>query len=164
MNKPIRIVAMGLPKAGKTTFLAALWHVTESEEVAGTLKLERISDDAKHLNSIKNDWLRFQPMVRTVPGQEQSASLLLCEPTKGKIGELIFPDLSGESFEAAWAERYWSEEYDRIVSGAESLLVFIHPTVKEPYTVADIQKLAEAALAGEFSGDQQTEGQTGRRC
>src|SRR5690242_10210428 len=120
------LIAMGLPEAGKTTFLAALWHVTESEEVPGSLRLERISENAKHLNSIKNDWLSFKRVGRTVPGQEQSTTLWLREQS-GAIGEVVFPDLSGESYRGAWKERHWTREYDRLISDADSVLLFLNP-------------------------------------
>jgi len=140
------LLAIGLPEAGKTTFLAALWHVTEREEVPSSLRLEKISDNAKHLNSIKNDWLSFTKVVRTVPGQEQSATLWLRDEV-GTIGEVVFPDLSGESFQGAWEERHWTNEYDQLVASAEALLLFVHPgTLKEPYTIAEMQRIAEAAF------------------
>jgi hypothetical protein len=143
------LVAIGLPETGKTTFLAALWHVTEREEVPGSLRLEKISENAKHLNSIKNDWLSFKRVVRTVPGQEQSATLWLREES-GVIGEVVFPDLSGESFQGAWEERHWTKEYNQLIADAGSLLLFIHPgTLREPYTIAEMQKMAEAAFPEE---------------
>src|ERR1700733_7707393 len=145
------LVAIGLPEAGKTTFLAALWHVTEREEVPGSLRLEKISENAKHLNSIKNDWLSFKRVVRTVPGQEQSAMLWL-RGESGVIGEVVFPDLSGESFQGAWEERHWSKEYNQLIADAGSMLLFVHPgTLREPYTIAEMQKMAEAAFPEENS-------------
>jgi len=143
------VLGIGLPEAGKTTFLAALWHVTESEEVPGALRLERISENAKHLNSIRNDWLRLERVVRTVPGQEQPTTLWLRDE-RGPVGEVLFPDLSGESFEGAWKDRHWTNEYDEFVSVADSFLVFVHPgTLKEPYTIAEMQRMAEAAFPEE---------------
>lgn len=140
------LLAMGLPETGKTTFLAALWHVTESEEVPGSLRLERLSENAKHLNSIKNDWLSFNRVGRTVPGQEQSATLWFRDE-EGVIGEVAFPDLSGESFQGAWKERHWTKEYDQLIRGAGGLLLFLHPaTLKEPYTIAEMQRIAQAAI------------------
>ncbi|MCI0718249.1 MAG: hypothetical protein L0338_04655 [Acidobacteria bacterium] len=146
------VLGIGLPEAGKTTFLAALWHVTESEEVHGALRLERISENAKHLNSIRNDWLQLERVVRTVPGQEQPTTLWLRDE-RGPVGEVLFPDLSGESFEGAWKDRHWTKDYDESVSRADSLLVFVHPgTLKEPYTIAEMQRLAEAAFPEENQG------------
>jgi hypothetical protein len=140
------LFAMGLPEAGKTTFLAALWHVAESGEVPGSLSLIRISENAKHLNSIRSDWLSFSPLVRTVPGQEQTATLWLRDGS-GTIGEVVFPDLSGESFQGAWEERHWTKEYDQLVKDAEGLLLFLNPsTLKEPYTISELQRMTQAAI------------------
>jgi hypothetical protein len=148
-----KLVAVGLPRTGKTTFLAALWHVTESEEITGSLRLERISDEAKHLNEIRNDWLSFQPVGRTVPGQDQSVSLWL-RNEQGAVGEIAFPDLSGEAFEQAWTGRHWPTEYDEHIADAGGLLLFIHPgTVKEPISIRETQRMAEAAIPEEAEAD-----------
>jgi hypothetical protein len=144
------ILSIGLPEVGKTTFLAALWHVTESGEVPTSLSLERISENAKHLNSIRSDWLRLEKVGRTIPGQEQPTTLWL-RNDHGVVGEVLFPDLSGESFEGAWAERHWTKEYNQLVSDADGLLVFVHPeTLKEPFTIAEMQRMAEAAIPEEY--------------
>ncbi len=146
------ILSIGLPEVGKTTFLAALWHVAESGEVPASLSLERISENAKHLNSIRSDWLRLEKVGRTIPGQEQPTTLWLRDD-RGGVGEVLFPDLSGESFEGAWAERHWTKEYDQLVSAADGLLVFVHPeTLKEPFTIAEMQRMAEAAIPEEEQG------------
>jgi stage III sporulation protein SpoIIIAA len=47
---------IGLPETGKTTFLAALWHVVTSEEVNESLRLERLHGDSKYLNEISAKW------------------------------------------------------------------------------------------------------------
>jgi len=148
-----KLVAIGLPETGKTTFLAALWHVTESEDVQGSLRLERISEEAKHLNNIRNEWLSFQRVTRTIPGQEQPVSLLL-RNEQGAVGQVAFPDLSGEEFEKAWTERNWPRIYDEHITTARGFLLFIHPgTVKEPTSIADMQKLAEAAFPDDAEPD-----------
>jgi len=140
-----KLVAIGLPEAGKTTFLAALWHETESEEVKESLRLEKISDEATHLNNIRAEWLSFKPVTRTVQGQEQPVSLWF-RNEQAVIGEVSFPDLSGEEFRQAWKERHWATEYDQLIGNAKGLLLFIHPNgVKEPMSIADVQRLAEAA-------------------
>jgi hypothetical protein len=140
-----KLVAIGLPEGGKTTFLAALWHLTESEEVKGSLHLERISDEATHLNNIRTEWLSFKPVTRTVQGQEQAVSLWF-RNEQAVIGEVSFPDLSGEEFQQAWKDRHWATEYDQLIGSAKGLLLFIHPNgVKEPMSIADVQRLAEAA-------------------
>jgi hypothetical protein len=150
MSDKSRLLVIGLPETGKTTFLAATWHVATSDEVPGSLRLQRISEDAKHLNTIKNDWVRFKPVGRTVPGQEQSVSFWFKEEKGRTVGEVIFPDLSGETFRHQWADQQWTPEYGELVESAGSLLLFIHPSkVKEPYTIAQLQRMAQAAFPEE---------------
>jgi hypothetical protein len=148
-----KLVAIGLPETGKTTFLAALWHVAESEEVPGSLRLQKISDEAKHLNNIRSEWLSFRPVTRTIPGQEQPVSFWF-RNEQNDIGELAFPDLSGEEFKEAWKGRHWPKSYDDSIADATALLLFIHPdTVKEPISISDLQKLAEVVLPKEAEAD-----------
>lgn len=147
MSSVPRLLVMGLPEVGKTTFLAALWHVTESEEIPSALCLSRISESAKHLNTITNDWLQYRPMNRTVPEQEEYSSLWLKEKDGREIGEVVFSDLSGETFRDQWKNREWSSAYASLVGDASAILLFLHPDqVKEPFTITEIQKLTEAAF------------------
>ena len=122
-----QLLALGFPEAGKTTFLAALWHVTESEEIPESLCLERLSGDAQYLNRIKNDWLLCQKVKPTIPGHEEYPSLWLRDKVKGLIGEVSFPDLAGEFFMKAWVKRRWSLKYDSLVTSANGLLLFVNP-------------------------------------
>jgi hypothetical protein len=149
-----QLLAIGFPEAGKTTFLAALWHVVESEEIEQSLCLERLSGDAQYLNSIKNDWLRCQKVKPTIPGKEEFPSLWLRDRVKGAVGQVDFPDLAGEFFTRAWVNRRWSVQYDSIVTNANSLLLFISPfKVNDPYTISDVELIGEAALHEEISVD-----------
>jgi hypothetical protein len=92
-------------------------------------------------------------VTRTIPGQEQPVSLWFRDE-QNDIGELAFPDLSGEEFKEAWKQRHWPRSYDDSIADATALLLFIHPdTVKEPISISDLQKLAEAALPQEAEAD-----------
>ena len=43
--RKVHHLMMGLPQAGKTTFLAAMWHVLCGDDVNGALKLVRFTGD-----------------------------------------------------------------------------------------------------------------------
>ena len=58
-------VIIGLPASGKTTFLAALWHVIEADETECRLKLNRYEGDLKYLNAIAQAWRTFNKVPRT---------------------------------------------------------------------------------------------------
>jgi hypothetical protein len=150
METSSSLLVVGLAGTGKTTFLAALWHVAESQEVDGALQLVKISDEAKHLNSVKNDWLLFRSVVRSILAPSAPVSLWLKEHNGNTQGEVVFPDPSGEMFGDQWKNRQWTSEYDRLVQTADSVLLFVNPCrVKEPYTIAEMQRLAEAAFPEE---------------
>jgi GTPase SAR1 family protein len=58
------VVICGLPESGKTTFLAALWHVVfERANPDAHLKFDSLSyGDHTHLNAIMRRWL-IVPLV-----------------------------------------------------------------------------------------------------
>jgi len=143
------LLVIGLPETGKTTFLAALWHVAGSEEVPASLRLRRLSDDSRYLNSIKNDWHLCQPSTRSIMVSERSGKLWLHDPGREDIGEVVFPDLAGEEFRDQWKIRQWSTDYHNLAQTARQLLLFVHPEkVVEPLTVAEVQQLAATAFNG----------------
>jgi hypothetical protein len=48
--EPFQCLMLGLPKAGKTTFLAALWHVLKPGEIPGSLLMGPREGDQEYLN------------------------------------------------------------------------------------------------------------------
>lgn len=118
---------IGLPATGKTTFLAALWHVVTSKELPDSLQLLRLEGNRKHLNIIRTAWLQFREVGRTVSTTEEIVSMKLGQPGANDHAQLVFPDLSGESFRKQWVERKWTREYADLVADASGILLFVHP-------------------------------------
>lgn len=141
---------IGLPATGKTTFLAALWHVVDSEEIPGSLRLQMLDGDRTYLNKIRNDWLSCRPLDRTTITAEQLVSMQLTEPVTGRTAEVFFPDMSGESFRLQWTDRSWTQEYARLVSDAMGVLLFVHPKeVVEPMRIDLADSLVDELDADE---------------
>ncbi|HXJ37629.1 MAG TPA: hypothetical protein VNH18_00050, partial [Bryobacteraceae bacterium] len=148
------LLTIGLPESGKTTYLAALWHVAESEEVPGALQLDRLSDEIQHLNMIKNDWLLCQNVGRSSLAAEQFPTLWLKCPTTEAAGEIVFPDLDGELFRDQWKARQWPTTYDEVVKRTDKILLFIHPEkVIEPLSVRDMQRLIDVSIGRDPMND-----------
>jgi hypothetical protein len=124
---------VGLPQTGKTTFLAALWHVLEEGGSAASLHLKRLQPDRTYLNRIRKSWQSCTTLERTTLHNEEYVTLLLEGKESGEI-ELTVPDLSGEAFELQVRERRWTVKYDTLVCGADGVLMFVHPDViwKDP--------------------------------
>lgn len=68
---------MGAPNAGKSTYLAALWHSVIQTEMPIKFKLKRMEKDTQYLYSLEKKWLAVEPLERTVIGQEVSELTLL---------------------------------------------------------------------------------------
>lgn len=119
-------IMIGLPKAGKTTFLAALWHVLESEELPETLRLERLHGDQSYLSEIRRKWLVCQQLERTFINTEQVVSMVLHDPRRGLTTEMVIPDPSGESFRLQWQEQTCTRQYHELAKAATGALLFVN--------------------------------------
>lgn len=112
MNRKIFI--MGAPNAGKSTYLAALWHSVIQTEMPIKFKLKRMEKDTQYLYSLEKKWLAVEPLERTVIGQEVSELTLLLTDGNQDL-EVEFPDLSGETFQNIYENREMSQHlYQKI--------------------------------------------------
>lgn len=120
---------LGLPATGKSTFLAALWHVIESNRdgLGCSLALEELDDDCQYVNSLSKEWRECEDVARTRPENEQTARVVVREKSSGRRVALRFPDLSGETFRDQWEKRFWTPEYVELLSAVSGLLLFVHP-------------------------------------
>lgn len=135
-------LVIGLPSAGKTTFLAALWHVAESEEVEGTLRLTQLTGDTEHLNRIRADWLACRDVGRTTSQSEKLVTMVLRDDACSATAAVTFPDMSGESFETQWKDRRCTPEYLELARGASGVILFVHPKhVREGTRIDEADRL-----------------------
>ncbi len=140
-------LVVGLPESGKTTFIAALWHVVVSGEIPSSLRLHTLDGDRTHLNKIRDAWLACEPVPRTSQHAEEHVRMLLKDNTD-QLTEVWFPDMSGESFQDQWEHRQWPSAYDEIVLQADSVLMFVHPDrIVEPLRISTVNAMASALPA-----------------
>lgn len=138
-----RQLILGLPESGKTTFIAALWHVVQSNEVASALRIHKFDGDRTHLNKLQNAWLRCEPVTRTSQQADAIVRMSLEDTATGAVIELSLPDMSGETFREQWAYRQWSKDYDTMVEQADGALLFVHPrSLVEPIRIETVNQLA----------------------
>ena len=98
MSTGSRLLLLGLRGSGKTTFLAALWHLLEAGEIPSALTLDSLQPDRSYLNRIRNSWLSAKEVGRTSIRTVESVSLSLREGSTNKRVEITIPDLSGDPF------------------------------------------------------------------
>ena len=145
------IVVLGLPGSGKTTFLAALWHLLTSDEVKTQLNLASLkAGESAHLNEIAALWRRAKVQERTLHAGDRTVTMSLRNGAASEF-QLSFPDLAGESFQRMWEARECAPEVAASLRSA-NVLLFIHADkIKAPGWIADDTEDVEAlgGLPGE---------------
>ena len=134
---------IGPPSSGKTTFLAAFWHVIVSRDVDGALALENLEAPVEHLNELRGRWLRFEVANRTSSNAEEIATIRI-KPSEGESGaEIVVPDLAGESIRRSLVDRQWAADFADFVHGSTGVLLFVHPEkIRQPWSILEAMEVA----------------------
>ena len=127
MSAAPKHLMIGLKGSGKTTFLAALWHLLESDESATLLRARHLIDDREYLNRIRDSWLSLRDVGRTSMRAEQELTLPLQDSRNNATFDVTLPDLSGESYRVQWSERHTSDKFAALARHCSGLLIFVHP-------------------------------------
>lgn len=137
---------VGLPLSGKTTFLAAVWHLIDAGEVKTKLVLDKLVGDNAYLNLITDAWRKCEEVPRTSRASETKMTIHLhARDTDLKIA-LGFPDLSGESFEEQFADRACTADYVSGFAGEGGVLLFVSANRRsDGMTIVDIGPAIEGA-------------------
>ena len=123
-------VIIGLPASGKTTFLAALWHLVEAGEADCRLKLGNYEGDLAYLNRIAEAWRTFKPVPRTSQIGDADVVIELVDRETGAAASAFFPDLAGETFDIQVESRRCKPELIERIAADDGLLLFISADVK----------------------------------
>lgn len=138
------VVIIGLPASGKTTFLAALWHLITARDVETALRFGGLqAGDASHLNAIASRWRDAKVQDRTAVAGNRLVSMKLID-LAGSIVRVTFPDVPGEAYRRMWEDRDCEPEIAEILR-ADGVLMFVHAdTIQAPKWVADEVALSKA--------------------
>ncbi len=148
---------MGLPASGKTTFLAALWHLVEANEAKCRLKLHGCDGDFTYLNIIAEAWRDFEPVPRTSQVGDKDVTIQLIDTETNVRAQAFFPDLAGETFDRQVEERVCKPEFIDAVSQNRGILFFINADVKEDSLSINELNARIPAEVSEVTSDSNTE-------
>lgn len=134
---------MGLPGSGKTTYLAALWHLVSEDEIDSKLTYVSLeAGNADHLHKIASRWREAKKQERTSVAGDKLVSMIL-KAEGGEPQTVTFPDIAGEAFSQMWGER----DCDETIAGwlkQPGVLLFIHADkVTAPKWVVNEKLLSE---------------------
>jgi Double-GTPase 1 len=143
----------GFPGSGKTSYLAALWHLITTGAEPTALKFDSLRNgDATHLNEIAARWRRGLKQIRTETPSSKLVSMNL-KNEQGDVMRLTLPDMSGESYRDMYEARECAPAVAEFLEGSEGMLLLVHAdNIKQPImvttVVAQSQSLGSAMVAG----------------
>ncbi|MES2654587.1 MAG: hypothetical protein V4620_03305 [Bacteroidota bacterium] len=149
MNGNKKILMAGLPEAGKTTFVAALWNYLNnvSDDKAfsiGTLA----NNDIEYLNNISGKWASYDVVGRNTGdlSSVQNIKMNLLRTGGGEV-TLEVPDIAGEFFRDLFEQRQWPLEYDTLLSEITGVILFIRSSDENntPKLIKQVQNLTQVA-------------------
>lgn len=147
MSNSTNLLFVGLPQSGKTTYLAALWHVLEDQSSTTKLKLKQLSGDRTYLNLIVEAWRACTPVPRTTLQTDDTTVALHLEGDGFGEFTLSVPDLSGEAFEQQIEHRKMTAAHAALFRGANGVILFVHPDVKKGTQISDQDQIT-ASIGG----------------
>jgi hypothetical protein len=131
------VVVIGLPGAGKTTYLAALWHLVTANDIATKLKLSRLgAGSRKHLNDIASRWQNATQQDRTFLQGLKLVQMHLSDD-QGRDIRVTFPDVPGEEYRRMWEDREIDADVQQTLN-SHGVAFFIHADkINQPNWVVD---------------------------
>lgn len=147
------ITIAGFSDVGKTTLLAALWHVlTSSGEVPEALTLAKPPKEAAHLNALRDKWQSCEPVPHTFVASEQILALELARADGEHLGTVVLPDLAGETFTAQWTQRQSHGAMAALFRDSCGVLLLVHSTkIHQPERLRDQSAVASMLEVGATS-------------
>lgn len=159
MSNSKNLLFVGLPQSGKTTYLAALWHVLEDQSTATKLKRTQNSVDRTYLNLIAEAWRAFTPVPRTTVQIDDTPVTLHLEEDGFGDFTLTVPDLSGEVFEQQIEHRTMTSAHAALFREANGVLLFVHPDVEQGTQISEHDQMT-ASIKGATEAPSDINGHT----
>lgn len=139
MNTSKSCFIIGLPAAGKTSYLAALAYSLEQQNIPTKLQWKSFSGNQQYLTKLAEKWLTAEPVDRTSFSLEQrSLSWCLSDDDDNKYN-ISFPDLSGETFQKQYVDREIDSALAKMIVASDGLILFINPQgIIEPTLISQL--------------------------
>lgn len=160
-NKNILIA--GLPEAGKSTYIAALWATTKRTNCSYELSLSEKPNDADYLNKLSDKWLIAEPVDRTLNEVPENITLKWEKKITKELVSLTIPDFKGEIFTKLISGDASQVIHDSFIN-SKAAIVFINdmdpgtldgetgdktedsPSVNDVFTIESMSKLTQNIL------------------
>ncbi|QDG74807.1 hypothetical protein [Labrenzia sp. PHM005] len=136
---------IGLPESGKTTLLAAIWHMVREPGSVTALKFDGLNQgNYEHLNGLAKRWRAAKKQQRTQTSGLKVVRMNLKNDV-GKSIEISFPDMPGEDFSRMWEKRELDESMGDMLSAEAIVLLINGDTIKFPTWIVEQNAIAKGA-------------------
>ncbi|KAA6332730.1 hypothetical protein EZS27_018789 [termite gut metagenome] len=99
MENTKKCLIVGLPNAGKSTYIGAFWAIEKDGDTGHKLTCKEYPSDTTYLDALKKNWLEQTIVGRTVNIEPQEIHLKLHSETTENTLDLHIPDFKGEAFQ-----------------------------------------------------------------
>lgn len=149
------ITICGFPESGKTTYLAALWHLVTARADQTSLRFASLRNgDASHLNELAARWRDGLTQIRTDIRSKQLVTMNLLDGSNASL-RLTFPDLSGESYRVMFEDRDCAPAVAEVLNRGEGMLFFVHADrIRQPHLVVNVVSQSNALGSSIPSGQE----------
>jgi len=158
--KQRKCLIAGLPDAGKSTYLGALWYVINNDPNKDSFMLKASEnnppENVEQLVHLSNKWMRVEDMDRTSVDVSNNISFNLTPNEGGEDFVLNVPDFKGESIRQVITMNQ-PKEFDEWCESSDTLL-FLMSDVK-PGRFADDYYIDEDEVEEEKTSQQDTPSQ-----
>src|SRR5665213_3170869 len=148
-----QLMMIGLPSSGKTTFLAAFWHMVDQASTGCSLAVDRLEGERKYLNQIRDAWLEYKPVPRNLVDSQKMVAMALKSTANGNKVVLKIPDLSGETYRQQWSKRQVTIGYDDFLKTSQGALLFVGLDVVKAHRIDMLDELS-GLVPGAAGSDQ----------
>lgn len=130
-ENPQRILVLGLPETGKSSYVQAVDEVLKHPRAKDALCSEGLANDRSYIQEGKESFLAGQKLQRTDRQLTDTfVELWFRHPPTGLRGRLHLPDEKGEMFRDQWIHRRWEKAYADSLRDIVGALVFVRADEK----------------------------------
>lgn len=125
-----RVMLLGLPETGKSTFIGTLWHFVEEPSIE-YIREASLPGERRHAQELAEHVRELTEITRTLHDADERFEVPVEFPGAGTV-TLVIPDHSGEQLEALVQRRVWPELLRDELAQAAAVILFVHPRVIQP--------------------------------
>lgn len=141
---------LGLPAAGKTSYLSALAYSLQQRKIETKLHWHKYSGNQQYLANLSTTWAAAEPVARTSIANQQNCLSLCLKDYYNNVYNVTFPDLSGETFQKQYTDREIQASLSNRIADCEGIILFINPQrIIEPTLISELPLSSRLLTTGE---------------